>query len=97
MPSLNHARSEQLRCAEQYHDAGARLGLFDWFTEEFLMMQSKPAIGSTHTIYWHPRWALDPWGLTVEVIGTSDAAVFIQCKRGKDSIDLDQWARAVEI
>jgi len=37
--TLEHCRSEQLRCAEQYHDAGARLGMFDWFCEEFLMEQ----------------------------------------------------------
>jgi len=37
--TINHCRSEQLRCAEQFHDAGARLGMNDWFCEEFLMKQ----------------------------------------------------------
>jgi len=35
--TIEFCRAEQLRCAEQYHDAGARLGMFDWFAEEFLM------------------------------------------------------------
>lgn len=30
-------RNEQLRCAAALPDSGARLGMFDWFTEEFLM------------------------------------------------------------
>lgn len=34
---LAHARAEQLRCAAQFADPGARLGLHDWFAEEFLM------------------------------------------------------------
>jgi len=37
--TIEFCRAEQLRCAEQYHDAGARLGMFDWFAEEFLMTQ----------------------------------------------------------
>ena len=35
--TIAHCRSEQLRCAAEFHDAGARLGLHDWFAEEFLM------------------------------------------------------------
>ena len=34
---LRHARAEQLRCAAQFADPGARLGLHDWFAEEYLM------------------------------------------------------------
>jgi len=37
--TIAHCRSEQLRCAGEFHDAGARLGLHDWFAEEFLMEQ----------------------------------------------------------
>ena len=37
--TIEFCRAEQLRCANQYHDAGARLGMFDWFAEEFLMEQ----------------------------------------------------------
>ncbi len=35
--TVEFCRSEQRRCAELYHDAGARLGMNDWFCEEFLM------------------------------------------------------------
>ena len=35
--SVAHCRSEQRRCAGEYHDAGARLGMNDWFCEEYLM------------------------------------------------------------
>lgn len=34
---LKFIRAEQLRCAAQYADPGARLGLHDWFAEEFLL------------------------------------------------------------
>jgi hypothetical protein len=43
--TIAHCRSEQLRCAAEFHDAGARLGMNDWFCEEFLMEQEK----MTHT------------------------------------------------
>jgi site-specific DNA-methyltransferase (adenine-specific) len=39
MQTIEFCRSEQLRCAAEFHDAGARLGLNDWFCEEFLMEQ----------------------------------------------------------
>lgn len=35
--TIAYARAEQLRCAAQYADPGARLGMHDWFAEEFLM------------------------------------------------------------
>jgi len=45
---LRHARAQQLRCAEQFADPGARLGLHDWFAEEFLleeeMRKTKPPL-----------------------------------------------------
>lgn len=37
MPTVEFCRAEQFRCADEYHDSGARLGMFDWFCEEFLM------------------------------------------------------------
>ncbi|MFO0476319.1 MAG: hypothetical protein ACK52K_14350 [Alphaproteobacteria bacterium] len=37
MPTIDFARAEQLRCAANYEDAGARLGMNDWFAEEILM------------------------------------------------------------
>lgn len=40
-PTIEFARAQQLECAdyliEHGHDAGAALGLFDWFTEELLI------------------------------------------------------------
>ena len=37
MPTIDFCRAEQLRCAADYGDAGARLGMNDWFAEEYLM------------------------------------------------------------
>jgi hypothetical protein len=37
MPTIDFCRAEQLRCAANYEDAGARLGMNDWFAEEILM------------------------------------------------------------
>lgn len=43
MTPIDHARANQLRCAEellnpdQPDKRGAELGLFDWFCEEFLI------------------------------------------------------------
>lgn len=40
--SLDHIRQEQIACAERYisdGNDGARLGMFDWFCEEFLIEQ----------------------------------------------------------
>lgn len=37
--TIAFARAEQLRCAANYEDAGARLGMNDWFAEEYLMEQ----------------------------------------------------------
>jgi len=35
--TIEFCRAEQVRCAENYECPGARLGLHDWFAEEFLM------------------------------------------------------------
>ena len=35
--TIDFCRAEQLRCAANYEDAGARLGMNDWFAEEILM------------------------------------------------------------
>ena len=55
--TIDHCRSEQLRCAEQYHDAGARLGINDWFCEEFLMEQENHMTlpGPDHPAYAEER------------------------------------------
>jgi len=47
MPSIDHARAQQLACAEYIIDGGpdqrgATLGLFDWFTEEFILTHETP-------------------------------------------------------
>lgn len=47
MPSIDHARSQQLACAEYIIDGGpdqrgAMLGLFDWFAEEFILTHETP-------------------------------------------------------
>jgi hypothetical protein len=41
MPTIELCRAEQLRCAANYEDAGARLGMNDWFAEEYLMEMEK--------------------------------------------------------
>lgn len=55
--TINHCRSEQLRCAAEFHDAGARLGLHDWFAEEFLMEIENHMIapGPDHPAYAEER------------------------------------------
>ena len=55
--TIDHCRSEQLRCAAEYHDAGARLGLHDWFAEEFLMDVENHMIapGPDHPAYAEER------------------------------------------
>lgn len=37
MQTIEFCRSEQSRCAAEFHDAGARLGMNDWMVEELLM------------------------------------------------------------
>jgi hypothetical protein len=37
--TIEFCRAEQVRCAENIDCPGARLGLHDWFAEEFLMEQ----------------------------------------------------------
>jgi site-specific DNA-adenine methylase len=39
--TIDFCRAEQLRCAADYEDAGARLGMNDWFAKEYLMEQEK--------------------------------------------------------
>jgi len=41
MSTIDFCRAEQLRCAANYEDAGARLGMNDWFAEEYLMEMEK--------------------------------------------------------
>jgi len=55
--TIAHCRAEQLRCAEQFHDAGARLGMNDWFCEEFLMEIENHMIapGPDHPAYAQER------------------------------------------
>jgi len=57
MQTIEFCRSEQLRCAEQFHDAGARLGLHDWFAEEYLMDIENHMIapGPDHPAYAEER------------------------------------------
>lgn len=47
MPTIDHARAQQLACAEYIigggpDQRGATLGLFDWFTEEFILTHETP-------------------------------------------------------
>ena len=35
--TIEFCRAEQVRCAENYECPGARLGMHDWFAEEYLM------------------------------------------------------------
>ena len=55
--TIDHCRSEQLRCAAEYHDAGARLGMHDYFAEEFLMEQENHMTlpGPDHPAYAEER------------------------------------------
>ena len=57
MQTIEFCRSEQLRCAAEYHDAGARLGMNDWFCEEYLMEQENHMVipGKDHPAYAEDR------------------------------------------
>ena len=47
MPSIEHARAEQVRCAEEiaangWNERQAVLGMGDWFAEEFILTHETP-------------------------------------------------------
>lgn len=38
---MPNPRQEQLRCAADFHCPGARLGMHDWFAEEFIVDEAE--------------------------------------------------------
>lgn len=100
--TIEFCRAEQLRCAEQYHEAGARLGLFDWFAEEFLMTYEE--FLTTKAIAPH-KSGFDPGPIHEKAkdfqrdiiewaLKRGRAAIFADTGLGKTFMQLE-WARHV--
>lgn len=108
MPTLAHARAEQLRCAALYPDPGAWLGCHDWFAEEFLMEREmennyREYIGSKHVAApvagFHvddinPRMHLHQPVITKWSVRRGRSAIFAGTGMGKTFMELE-WARHV--
>lgn len=86
---LAHARAEQLRCAAQFADPGARLGLHDWFAEEYLMEEEMRKTKPPLTL--EQQWAL------VQTRRTATLAALSLIRVGSTPRDLHERIRAAEV
>jgi hypothetical protein len=86
---LTFIRAEQLRCVAQYADPGARLGLHDWFAEEFLleeeMRKTKPPL------------TLEQQRQLVNTRRTATLAALSLIRVGSTPQDLHERIRAAEL
>ena len=86
---LTRIRAEQLRCAEQFADPGARLGLHDWFAEEFLledeMRKTRPPLN------------LEQQRALVQTRRTATMAALSLIRVGSTPQDLHERIRAAEV
>jgi len=91
MSTIEHARNEQRRCAEQYHDAGARLGMNDWFCEEFLMQREMtPPVAIVGEWYRH-RTKPEK---VVTVVRIDQRGIVVRNEKGRlDTVRLPDWLR----
>lgn len=100
--TIEFCRAEQVRCAEQYHDAGARLGMFDWFAEEMIMTYEE--FLTTKAIAPH-KSGFDPGPIHEKAkdfqrdivewaLKRGRAAIFADTGLGKTFMQLE-WARHV--
>lgn len=87
--TIAHARAEQLRCAAQYADPGARLGLHDWFAEEFLMEEEMRKTKSPLTV--------DEQRALVNTRRTATLAALSLIRVGSTPQDLHERIRAAEV
>ena len=87
---LNYIRAEQLRCAEQFADPGARLGLHDWFAEEFLLEEER--MRKTK-----PPLTLEQQRALVNTRRTATLAALSLIRVGSTPQDLHERIRAAEV
>lgn len=86
---LSYIRAEQLRCAAQYADPGARLGLHDWFAEEFLMEEEMSKA--------RPPLNLEQQRQLVQTRRTATLAALSLIRVGSTPQDLYERIRAAEV
>lgn len=86
---LNYARAEQLRCAAQFADPGARLGLHDWFAEEYLMEEEMRKT--------KPLLTLEQQRQLVQTRRTATLAALALIRVGSTPQDLHERIRAAEL
>ena len=86
---LTRIRAEQRRCAEQFADPGARLGLHDWFAEEFLledeMRKTRPPLN------------LEQQRALIQTRRTATLAALSLIRVGSTPQDLHERIRAAEV
>ena len=87
--TIAYARAEQLRCAAQFADPGARLGLHDWFAEEFLMEENMRKT--------KPPLTLDEQRALVSKRRTATLAALSLIRVGSTPQDLHERIRAAEL
>ena len=86
---LTRIRAEQLRCAEQFADPGARLGLHDWFAEEYLMEEEMRKT--------RPVLTLEQQRALVQTRRTATLAALSLIRVGSTPQDLHERIRAAEV
>lgn len=86
---LTRIRAEQLRCAAQYADPGARLGLHDWFAEEFLMEEEMRKT--------KPPLTLEQQRQLAQTRRTATLAALSLIRVGSTPQDLHERIRAAEL
>lgn len=86
---LSYIRAEQLRCAAQYADPGARLGMHDWFAEEFLMEEEMSKT--------KPPLTLEQQRQLVNTRRTATLAALALIRVGSTPQDLHERLRAAEL
>ena len=87
---LIRIRAEQLRCAAQFADPGARLGLHDWFAEEFLIEEER--MRKTK-----PPLTLEQQRQLVNTRRTATLAALSLIRVGSTPQDLHERIRAAEL
>ncbi len=87
--TIAYARAEQLRCAAQYADPGARLGLHDWFAEEFLMEEEMRKT--------KPPLTLEQQRQLAQTRRTATLAALSLIRVGSTPQDLHERIRAAEL
>ena len=86
---MTRIRAEQLRCAEQFADPGARLGLHDWFAEEYLMEEDMRKT--------RPPLTLEQQRALVQTRRTATLAALSLIRVGSTPQDLHERIRAAEV